>query len=158
MFRRLRLLPVSYTHLDVYKRQIDGRGGVTAPDLSNAGSELTVAEMEQSLLKPAARRKPGFEVATVRRRSGSPVRGLLRNESLYDLQVQGFDGRLYLLRRDEVTGIEREASSYMPAVQAGETELRDLIAYLANPPVSQPAGDSVDPVSYTHLDVYKRQQ
>jgi len=123
---------------------INGRGGVTAPDLSNAGSELTLAEMEQSLLKPAARRKPGFEVATVRRRSGSPVRGLLRNESLYDLQVQGFDGRLYLLRRDEVTGIEREASSYMPAVQAGETELRDLIAYLANPPVSQPAGDSVD--------------
>jgi mono/diheme cytochrome c family protein len=50
---------------------MNGRGGVTGPDLSNAGSELTLAEMEQSLLKPAARRKPGFEVATVRLRSGA---------------------------------------------------------------------------------------
>ena len=81
-------------------------------------ADLTLAEMEQSLLKPAARRKPGYEVATVQLRSGAPVRGFLRNESLYDLQLQGFDGRLYLLRRDEVTAIEREAASYMPALKA----------------------------------------
>src|ERR1039457_2083293 len=96
---------------------MNGRGGAAGPDLSNSGSELTLAELEQSLLKPAARRKPGFRVATVRLRSGPIVRGFLRNESLYDLQVQGFDGRLYLLRRDEVAAIEREAASYMPALQ-----------------------------------------
>ena len=123
---------------------MNGRGGVAGPDLSNSGSELTLAEMEQSLLKPAARRKPGFRVATVRLRSGPIVRGFLRNESLYDLQVQGFDGRLYLLRRDEVAAIEREAASYMPALQAGETELRNLIAYLAHPPASHPAGGRAD--------------
>jgi PQQ-dependent dehydrogenase (methanol/ethanol family) len=123
---------------------MNGRGGVTGPDLSDAGSELTLAEMEQSLLKPAARRKPGFAVATVRLRSGPAMRGFLRNESLYDLQLQGFDGRLYLLRRDEVAGIDREEASYMPALQAGETELRDLIAYLANPPATAPAGNSAE--------------
>jgi len=110
-----------------------GRGGVTGPDLTNAGAELTLAEMEQSLLKPAARRSRGYEVATVRLGSGAPVRGFLRNESLYDLQLQGFDGRLYLLRRDEVTGIDREAASYMPALKSTATDLQNLLAYLANP-------------------------
>jgi PQQ-dependent dehydrogenase (methanol/ethanol family) len=123
---------------------MNGRGGVTGPDLSDAGSELTLAEMEQSLLKPAARRKPGYAVAAVRLRSGPAMRGFLRNESLYDLQLQGFDGRLYLLLRDEVTAIQREEASYMPALQAGETELRDLIAYLANPPASAPDGHSAE--------------
>jgi PQQ-dependent dehydrogenase (methanol/ethanol family) len=120
---------------------MNGRGGVTGPDLSNSGSELTLAEMEQSLTKPAARRKPGFEVATVIRKFGPPLRGFLRNESLYDLQVQGFDGRLYLLRRADVDAIYRETASYMPALHAGETELRDVIAYLANPPATEPAVD-----------------
>lgn len=120
----------------------NGRGGLTGPDLSNAGLELTLAEMEQSLLDPAARRKRGFQVATVRLRSRAAIRGFLRNESLYDLQVQGFDGRIYLLRRDDVAGIEREAASYMPALKASPTEIQDLLAYLASPRAEPPAQDT----------------
>ena len=123
---------------------INGRGGLNGPDLSNAGSELTLAEMEQSILKPAARRKPGFQVATVRLRSGQSVWGFLRNESLYDLQVQGFDGRLYLLRRDEVTAIERDAASYMPALKPAATDLQNLLAYLASPRAESPTQAAPD--------------
>jgi PQQ-dependent dehydrogenase (methanol/ethanol family) len=121
---------------------IGGSGGVNGPDLTNAGSELTLAEIEQSLLKPQARRKPGYAVATVRLRSGQSVWGFLRNESLYDLQVQGFDGRLYLLRRDEVAAIERDPASYMPALKPAATDLQDLLAYLANPPTESPRAAS----------------
>ena len=123
---------------------IDGRGGVTGPDLTNAGSELTLAEMEQSLLKPAARRKPGYDVVTVRLRSGAPVRGFLRNESLYDLQLQGFDGRIYLLRRAEVTTIDRESAAYMPALKSSGTDLQNVLAYLAFPRSESPAGVAPD--------------
>lgn len=115
---------------------MNGRGGVTGPDLSSAGENLTLAELERSLLNPAARRKPGFEVATLRLRTGAAIRGLLRNESPYDLQLQDFDGRLHLLRREEVAGIDRETASYMPALTATKTETQDLIAYLVNPPAS----------------------
>ncbi|MGA2135678.1 MAG: PQQ-binding-like beta-propeller repeat protein [Bryobacteraceae bacterium] len=114
-----------------------GRGGATGPDLSNAGEELTLAEIEQSLRNPAARRKRGFEVVTVRLRSGAALRGLMRNESLYDLQLQDFDGRLHLLRREEVAGIDREAAPYMPALHASDAEMQDLIAYLVNPPAAE---------------------
>jgi len=123
---------------------MNGRGGVTGPDLSNAGEKLTLAELEQSLLNPAARRQPGYRVVTVRPRSGAAVRGLLRNESLYDLQVQSFDGSLHLLRRDEVAAIDREPQSYMPALKAGRTEMQDLIAYLANPRAEEPAHPAAD--------------
>jgi PQQ-dependent dehydrogenase (methanol/ethanol family) len=123
---------------------VHGRGGVTGPDLSDAASDLTLAEMEQSLLHPAARRKPGFQVATVHPRSGPPVRGFLRNESLYDLQLQGFEGRLYLLRRDELTAIEREPASYMPALKSTAANLQNLLAYLAFPPAESPAPAPAD--------------
>ena len=123
---------------------IHGRGSVNGPDLSNAGTELTLAEIEQSLLNPAARRKRGYEVASVRLRSGETIRAFLRNESLYDLQLQAFDGRLHLLRRADVAGIEREAASYMPALKAEPTELQDLLAYLANPRVEPPARAAPD--------------
>jgi len=112
---------------------INGHGSVKGPDLTNAGSELTLAEMEQVLLHPEARRKRGYEVATVKLRSGAPIHGFLRNESLYDLQVQGFDGQLHLLRRADVATIEREKASYMPALKADATVLQDLVAFLASP-------------------------
>ena len=116
-----------------------GRGGVTGPDLSDAGSELTLAEMEQALLKPSARRRPGYQVVRVRQHAGPSVRGFLRNESLYDIQVQGFDGRLYPLPRGEVTAIDREASSYMPALKSSPADFENLLAYLSFPPADSPA-------------------
>jgi len=118
---------------------LNGRGGITGPDLSNAGAQLTLAEMEQSLANPGARRQRGYRVVSVRLRAGGTLRGLLRNETLYDLQVQGFDGPLQLLRREEVSGIDREAASYMPALQAGPAEMQNLLAYLGHPGADSPA-------------------
>ena len=123
---------------------VDSRGGVTGPDLSNAGAELTLAELEQSLLNPGVRRQHGYQVATVRLRSGAAIRGFLRNESLYDLQVQGFDGRIHLLRREEVAGIDREATSYMPALKASPMDLENLIAYLTYPRADPPPRDQAN--------------
>ncbi len=122
-----------------------GRGGVTGPDLSDAGEKMTLAEMEQSLRNPSSRQKRGYEAVTVRLRSGAAVRGLLRNESIYDLQLQDFDGRLHLLRHDEVAAIDRDAASYMPALHATEAQTADLIAFLANPAVESPATETARP-------------
>jgi alcohol dehydrogenase (cytochrome c) len=112
---------------------MNGRGGVNGPDLTNVGGELTLAEMERSLLYPEVQRKRGYQVVTLRLFSGRTARGFLRNESLYDFQVQGFDGRIHLLRRAEVGRIEREKASYMPALDPDAGELQNLLAYLAHP-------------------------
>jgi alcohol dehydrogenase (cytochrome c) len=59
--------------------------------------------------------------------------------------LQGFDGRLHLLSRADVAGIDREAASYMPALKAGTTNLQNLLAYLASPLTESPAPAASDP-------------
>jgi len=106
-----------------------GRGGLDGPDLTNAGQRFTLAEIERALRRPEKR--PGYEVATVLLKTGAELRGFIRNESNIDLQLQGFDHRLHLLRRGEIDSVRREPGSYMSALQAADNDRRNLIAYLA---------------------------
>lgn len=125
---------------------VAGRGGVNGPDLSNIGRELTVQQLETSLVDPVARAAnrstascPGWAwcpndtwaVVNVRVRSGATLRGFARNQGKHDLQLQTLDGKLHLLRDDEYVQITREAASIMPKASLAESEQRDLIAYLS---------------------------
>ncbi|MGE5647551.1 MAG: PQQ-binding-like beta-propeller repeat protein [Acidobacteriota bacterium] len=109
---------------------VRGRGGIDGPDLTNAGRELTLAEIEQTLRDPNARRRRGYRVAAVKLKSGAELRGFIRNESDFDLQLQGFDHKLHLLRAGEIASVERDPNSYMPALDASDQERQDVIAFL----------------------------
>lgn len=113
---------------------IGGRGGVKGPDLTGAGHRMTLAELERALAKPGAKRVRGYEVATAKLKSGRAVRGFIRNESGFDMQMQGFDGRLHFLRREEIGSVVRETGSLMPALKASEEDTRNLLAFLAHAP------------------------
>ncbi len=125
---------------------IDGRcGGVNGPDLSNAGSELTLAEMEQSLLHPAARRQHGFQVATV---SPCALEDLSAASCVTNLSTicrcRASTESFTLLRREQVAAIDRETSSYMPALKASPTDMENLVAYLTYPRVDQSPGERTE--------------
>jgi alcohol dehydrogenase (cytochrome c) len=115
---------------------VGGSGGLVGPDLSAIGQERTLVQIEESLRQPGARLAPGFAAATVRLRGGAAVRGLVKNESNYDLQLQDLDGKLHLLRRNQIAGVDREAS-LMPPVTG---PLGNLLAYLSRLRGSPPAG------------------
>src|SRR5262247_3258971 len=110
---------------------VKGRGGLLGPDLSELAAERTLPEIEQSLRSPGARITPGFSLVSARLRDGRAVRGFVRNESNYDLQLQSLDGKLHLLRRQEVAELIRETTSLMPELKANEEEARNLLAYLS---------------------------
>jgi PQQ-dependent dehydrogenase (methanol/ethanol family) len=121
-----------------------GRGGILGPDLSAIGRDRTPAQLEQYLRDPGSATPtqqgrggrggrggvPSYRAVTLRLRDGSTVRGIARNESTFDIQVLGMDGRLHLLLKDGVAEIVRE-KTLMRKVEASVEEMRDLIAYLS---------------------------
>ena len=110
---------------------VNGNGGTLGPDLSNIGRERRVQQIEQALRKPGSSGMPGYEVVSVKLLDGSTVRGVARNESTFDLQVQTFDGKLRSFAKSQIAGLTRESKSLMPAVTAPDEEMRDLLAYLS---------------------------
>jgi PQQ-dependent dehydrogenase (methanol/ethanol family) len=110
---------------------VNGRGGWIGPDLSMLGKTSSLSQIESSLKEPSRRITPGYRVATVRLHDGSSLRGLVKNENTFDLQLQGLDGRLHLLAWNEISQVDREKNALMPPVAASESEMRDLVAYLS---------------------------
>ncbi|HYM12391.1 MAG TPA: PQQ-dependent dehydrogenase, methanol/ethanol family, partial [Bryobacterales bacterium] len=68
---------------------------------------------------------------SVRLRDGRTLRGLAKNESNYDLQLQDLSGALHLLSKDQIAEEVHEPKSLMPPVEASPDEVRDLVAYLS---------------------------
>lgn len=119
---------------------VQGQGGIVGPDLSNVGRDRTAVQIETSLRDPgstvAGRGGRGgrggtisFRAVTVRLHDGQSLRGIAKNESTFDLQLLGVDGRLRLLTKDQIAAIVRE-KSVMPRVVAAANEMRDLVSYL----------------------------
>lgn len=126
---------------------VRGQGSVNGPDLSSIARQLTMVEIEETLIDPNSRKGkrngstcPGFafcpedpwSVVNVRLKDGNSVRGFARSRGQHDLQLQTFDGKMQLFTNADYTTIEPEKGSYMPALSASQVERRDLIAYLSS--------------------------
>ena len=123
---------------------VQGRGGVLGPDLSAIGRDRRPAQIEQKLRDPEAAvatpagrggrggrgGPPPYRAVTVRTRNGQSIRGIAKNESAFDLQLLGMDGKLHLLSKDQVAEVVPE-KTLMPKVEATPDEMRNLVAYLS---------------------------
>jgi putative heme-binding domain-containing protein len=110
---------------------VNGSGGTLGPDLSNIGRERRVQPIEQALRKPGTSGMPGYQAVSVKLLDGTTVRGVARNESTFDIQVQTFDGKLRSFAKNQIAELTRDPKSLMPAVVASDEETRDLLAYLS---------------------------
>src|SRR5258708_2716286 len=118
-----------------------GPGAVLGPDLTAIGRDRRPEQIEQKLRDPETTAAdqagrggrggaPPYRAVTVRTRDGQTLRGIAKNESAFDLQLLGVDGRLHLLSKDHVAEVIRE-KTLMPKVEATADEMRDLVAYLS---------------------------
>jgi alcohol dehydrogenase (cytochrome c) len=110
---------------------VKGRGAILGPDLSNLGREARLAQIETALRDPAALPAPGYKLVSVRLRSGETIRGLAKNESNYDLQLEALDGTLHLISLGDIAEETTESKRLMQPVDASSDEMRDLVAFLA---------------------------
>ncbi len=110
---------------------IRGSGGTTGPDLSNLGRERRVERITLALVKPGAVPSKGYRGVSVTLRDGGTLRGLIKNESNFDLQLQTLDGIMHYLSRDDIAREHYDSASLMPRVAQDSATVRDLVAFLS---------------------------
>jgi len=114
---------------------IHGIGGVAGPDLSDIGDRRGEAYLRESLLKPDAAVPDGYLLVTVIPAEGPRVTGIRVNEDSFSIQVRDSVGRSYSFWKKDLTQVDKQpGKSAMPSYegQLSETELTDLVAYLAS--------------------------
>ncbi|MFN7932929.1 MAG: PQQ-binding-like beta-propeller repeat protein [Bryobacteraceae bacterium] len=109
-----------------------GSGTAIGPDLSEVARNLTVDQLRDSVLTPGASIANGYGLATLHLKNGSKLRGFVRSKSRFDVAVQELNGKLHPLSMDQVTRIEEEKSSYMPALKAADSDVQNLVAFLGS--------------------------
>ena len=125
-----------------------GKGSVVGPDLSNIAGIRKTNSIIDALTK-AQHRVYGaggaqphalpllddYPVVRVTLADGKSVRGVLRNEDAFSLQMMGLDEHLYLLDRAKLKSIVHEQKSLMPTdydKRLSKDEFDDLVAFLTH--------------------------
>jgi alcohol dehydrogenase (cytochrome c) len=145
--------------------EINARGGVTGPDLSNAG-RLTPAALRQKIVSPndplppvpgargggGGRGAPPPVTIVVKTADGREVRGVRRNEDMFSAQIVDASGSLHLIDKLR-TPITVEARSLMPgdyAKRLSPEDITNLVGFLQTQQgrdltktVSQPIGGGI---------------
>jgi PQQ-dependent dehydrogenase (methanol/ethanol family) len=117
---------------------VNARGGLVGPDLSAAG-RTAAATLRAKILNPdtdmnpneRGRRAPGAVV--VKTSDGSEIRGVLRIEDTFSLQMTDVSGKLHLLDKARIQEERYEFKSLMPddfAKRLSTAEIQNIVAYL----------------------------
>ena len=117
---------------------VNARGGLVGPDLSAAG-RTAAATLRAKILNPdtdmnpneRGRRAPSAVV--VKTADGSELRGVLRIEDTFSLQMMDVSGKLHLLDKAHIQEERYEFKSLMPddfAKRLSAPEIQNIVAYL----------------------------
>ncbi len=112
--------------------RVNGRGPLTAPDLSDIGAIRTPATLQLSLLDPTASMRPINRPVRAVTRDGRTIRGRRLNEDTYTLQMIDEQERLVSLDKSDLVELEHGKTSPMPSVEGtfSAEEVSHVVAYL----------------------------
>ena len=118
-----------------------GQGGHPGPDLSNVGSDRTLAQLRESLLKPSARIAEGYRGVTATLKTGGAIRGVAKNRNNYSIQILDHAGKLHMLSFENIAKLDEAEASLMPAV-SDPNEALHLLAFLSRQSTRSQDGNS----------------
>jgi putative heme-binding domain-containing protein len=87
------------------------RGGFAGPDLTIYGADRSATEIADAIIHPKNGVDVSHKVVTAVTRDGKGVRGSIRNEDNFSVQVQAADGSFHFLLRSDVKDLEYEEHS-----------------------------------------------
>lgn len=125
---------------------VKGRGGVLGPDLSRVGASRSTAYLVDSIREPSKDLSVGvldpndhyglpmvYDTVTIITREGARISGIVKNEDTFSIQMMDMNQNIRMFLKSDLHQVFHEPRSMMPPYSKsmlGESDLRDLIAYL----------------------------
>lgn len=119
---------------------IRGQGGFPGPDLTEAGAQRTLMQLQQALLDPAAHPRRDFRAVRVVTAGGQEIRGVARSHTNYSLAILDSRGELHLLDPHALRQITFDEKPLMPTDYARRlmaSEIQDVLAFLSRQSLSR---------------------
>jgi alcohol dehydrogenase (cytochrome c) len=121
--------------------EVNGRGGITGPDLSTA-ARYDAAALRRKIVEPdqpiavvnGPRGPVRPQTVVARTRDGRELRGLRRSEDTFTLQIVDATGRLQVLDKTSLVSVRTDDVSLMPhdyAARLTPDEITSLVSYLS---------------------------
>ena len=114
--------------------RVGDSGSALGPNLTAAGTELTVDQLRNSLLDPNPTVPPAYQRYRVITRDGKAISGRLLNQDPYSLQMIDSDNQLVAFERSELREWGSMQTPPMPSYRQtlNTDELADVLAYLTS--------------------------
>ncbi len=107
-----------------------GQGGRLGPNLSRIAEEKSVTELRKEIAQPDENLREGYRTAEVRSADGNLLRGVIKNEDTFSLQMMDEQEKLHLLYKAALKDLSRPQRSLMPAPHLSGADLDNLVAFL----------------------------
>ncbi len=112
--------------------RVRGQGSIYGPDLSRIGAARSIEYIRESIANPSADIPEAYQGVTVVTKDGKSLTGRRINEDTFTVQLLGNEQKYLMFDKSELHGVTNQSKSLMPAYKLSESELRNLVAYLAS--------------------------
>ena len=113
--------------------RVAGRGGRLGPDLTRIGAARSRTALVREIRTPSEWIPERYETVTIVMNDGRRVRGAIKDEDAFSIQVMEVGERLQGYLKSSVKEVIYEKDSLMPAYgpdRLDDTQLNDLVGYL----------------------------
>ena len=113
--------------------RVDGQGGTLGPDLSRIAQIRSRDMLTLAIRDPSASVATGYRAVTIVTRDGARVRGAVKSEDAFSIQILDTDERLQGYLKADLDEVIHEENSLMSEFRLDdldERRLEDLLAFL----------------------------
>jgi len=112
---------------------IDGKGGISGPDLSDIGDKRALRHLRESLIEPNADLPLDYRTVEVISLTGKSSSGIHLNEDEYSIHMRDMKGDLRSFMKNELKEIKLPRESLMPDYASlSKDDLENLVGYLSS--------------------------
>jgi len=115
--------------------RVQGSGGSLGPDLTRIAAVRSLEGLSEAIRQPSAQVAAGYRAVELDTGHGQRVRGVVKSEDAFSIQIVDTDQRLQGYRKADLRAIVREEESLMPEFDRRRLSTRqmdDVLKYLGS--------------------------